>query len=88
MSSISTNEKQEILGEILILLGEQDRSLREILATGDQRDYTLRASRINDLLEELRERGQSAHVDFNGNASRRGSVTTSPNRIALAPNTA
>ena len=53
MSNISTDEKQNILAEIFLLLHQQEGSVVEILAGGEERECALRAERINDLLEKV-----------------------------------
>lgn len=53
MSNLSTDERQDILAEILTLLTEQDQSLHEPLEPSGQSEYDLRAKRINDLLQEI-----------------------------------
>jgi hypothetical protein len=53
MSSLSANEKQDILAEIFSLLSEQERSLSEIASTDDESEYVFRATRIDDLLREI-----------------------------------
>jgi hypothetical protein len=53
MSSGLHEEKHDILAEILMLLSEQERSVREVAATGEEPDFVLRAKRIEDLLGEV-----------------------------------
>jgi hypothetical protein len=50
---MSSDEKQDVLTEVFLLLSEQEQALLAPLNSGEPDEYALRAKRINDLLEQM-----------------------------------
>ncbi len=51
--NLSAEHRQDILGELFVLLSEQEEVLCEITKPSAGQEYDLRSKRINDLLGEI-----------------------------------